>query len=82
MFNRKLGKFFDEPFAGTQPRVRPGEALCAVLVSRQRAEFLEFSDGTFGIDTHFALFAQECVGSRFNKRALYHRLEDERNSYL
>jgi len=61
MLDRKLGEFFGEPFAGTEPRVGPGDALGAVFVGGEGAEFFEFGDGTLGMKRHGALVSKSCV---------------------
>jgi hypothetical protein len=52
MFDREFGEFFGEPLAGAEPSVGPGDALCAVFVGGEGTEFLELSDGAFGIEGH------------------------------
>ncbi len=51
---RQVGEALGEPGAAGRPRVRPRDALRAVLVPRQRAELLETRDGTGRIERHSA----------------------------
>src|ERR1700681_2532180 len=67
MFYGKFGKFFRKPLTGAQPRVGPRHPLRSIFVAGQRAQFLQFGDGTFGIKWHCVL-AQKYIGSRFSKR--------------
>ena len=52
VFGGKFGEFFCNPLAGVESGVGPGDALCAVFVSRERAKLLEFSYGAFEIQAH------------------------------
>ena len=52
MFDREVAEFLCEPLARFQPGVGPGDALRAVCVAGQGAEFFQFGDGAFRIEGH------------------------------
>ena len=53
MLDRKTGAASTSNHSRALSHVsRPGDALRAVLVGGQRAEFLQFGDRAFGIDGH------------------------------
>jgi hypothetical protein len=48
-FQREADHFLAQPPASFEPRIGEGHALSAVDIPGERAQFLEFSDGAFGI---------------------------------
>ena len=48
-FNRECFELFLKPLSRFDPRRREGDALRAIGIAGEGAEFLEFSDGAFGI---------------------------------
>ena len=45
LVDRNTGELAAKPLAGALPRLRPGDALRALLVARQLAELAELLDG-------------------------------------
>ena len=52
LLDRQPCELGGEPFARLQPRIGPGDALRAVFVAGECAEFFQFGDGSFRIETH------------------------------
>ena len=52
VFDGDALEFGGEPFAGLKPGVGPGDALRAVFVGSEGAEFFEFGDGALRVEGH------------------------------
>ena len=50
MLHRKAVQFLREPFARFQPGIGPGDALRAIGVAGERAQFFQFGDGSLWVE--------------------------------
>jgi hypothetical protein len=58
-----------QPLARLEPCWRERDSLCPVFIARERAQFLEFGNGAFGIQTHARIMAAQPVFSNKNPDA-------------